>query len=259
VNEQRKFIGEVSDGNTGLSYLHARYYDGGRGQFVSQDPVFWEVGQTKDGKSVLTNPQALNSYAYANNNPITLSDPNGRVVETVLDVGFTTYDVGNTLYKGGQFIRSAFSGDLQKASNASSAFLGSFVDLGFDAGATLVPFLPAGLTKIDDAAKAINQVSKFDAVAQQQKMLKGFENSKAINLIKDVFRTSDSLPGGTMGALRNEIMTSAPTKGKFHFNKAQNTVNRVDNVLNSQSLNKLETKRLQGIRNSLDSLRKYEK
>jgi hypothetical protein len=62
-----------------------------------------------------------------------------------------------------------------------------------------------------------------------------------------------------MGALRNEIMTSAPTKGKFHFNKAQNTVNRVDNVLNSQSLNKLETKRLQGIRNSLDSLRKYEK
>jgi hypothetical protein len=41
-------------------------------------PVFWEIGLTQDGKTALSNPQALNSYGYANDNPITGKDPNGR-------------------------------------------------------------------------------------------------------------------------------------------------------------------------------------
>jgi RHS repeat-associated protein len=39
TNERRKFIGQFVDDST-LSYLNARYYDGSRGQFLSQDPVF---------------------------------------------------------------------------------------------------------------------------------------------------------------------------------------------------------------------------
>jgi RHS repeat-associated protein len=39
TNERRKFIGQFTDDST-LSYLTARYYDGSRGQFLSQDPVF---------------------------------------------------------------------------------------------------------------------------------------------------------------------------------------------------------------------------
>ena len=77
-SEQRRFIGEEFDPDTDFSYLNARYYQGSRGQFMSQDPVFWEVGQTKDGKAVLKNPQSLNSYSYANGNPIVSKDPAGR-------------------------------------------------------------------------------------------------------------------------------------------------------------------------------------
>ncbi len=69
--EARKYIGERYDAATNLSYLNARYYDGARGQFTSQDPVFW-------GKQDLANPQSLNSYGYSLNNPISRKDPSGK-------------------------------------------------------------------------------------------------------------------------------------------------------------------------------------
>lgn len=54
--------------------------DGKRGQFLSQDPVFWEMGQgTPDSIAVLKNPQAQNSYSYGQNNPIVNKDPDGRI------------------------------------------------------------------------------------------------------------------------------------------------------------------------------------
>ncbi|MEK7539138.1 MAG: RHS repeat-associated core domain-containing protein [Patescibacteria group bacterium] len=83
-NPQRQFIGQMYDADTSLSYLNARYYDGKKGQFISQDPVFWEIGQTKDGKNALSNPQAMNSYSYAGNNPITNSDPSGKFAPVLI-------------------------------------------------------------------------------------------------------------------------------------------------------------------------------
>jgi RHS repeat-associated protein len=74
TNEKRKFIGQFADDST-LSYLQARYYDSSRGQFVSEDPVFLENPKNQG----LGNPQSLNSYSYANDNPITGKDPNGRL------------------------------------------------------------------------------------------------------------------------------------------------------------------------------------
>src|SRR6516162_7502673 len=40
TNEKRQYIDRFMDAQTGLDYLNARYYDGNRGQFMSQDPVF---------------------------------------------------------------------------------------------------------------------------------------------------------------------------------------------------------------------------
>jgi RHS repeat-associated protein len=73
----RQYIGQFTD-DSSLSYLQARYYDSARGQFLSQDPVFWELGQTNDGRKALLNPQVVNAYGYSADNPITNKDPNGR-------------------------------------------------------------------------------------------------------------------------------------------------------------------------------------
>ena len=61
---QRIFIGQFSD-DSGLSYLNARYYEAGRGQFLSEDPTFLDVGKSFFANKVLSNPQSLNSYEAA--------------------------------------------------------------------------------------------------------------------------------------------------------------------------------------------------
>jgi RHS repeat-associated protein len=79
TNEKRRYIGQYSDAQTNLDYFNARYYDGQRGQFISQDPVF--QGNPKDQD--IRNPQSLNSYNYANDNPITNKDPSGNFTLTI--------------------------------------------------------------------------------------------------------------------------------------------------------------------------------
>jgi RHS repeat-associated protein len=73
TNEQHQFISQFKDGNS-LSYLNARYYDSSRGQFESEDPVF--LGDPSQQN--LQDPQSLNSYTYAGDNPIIKKDPSGQ-------------------------------------------------------------------------------------------------------------------------------------------------------------------------------------
>lgn len=105
---QRTYIGEIYD-PTNYNYLNARYYNATQGQFVSQDPVFWELGLTQDGNQALLNPQLQNSYSYAGNNPITQKDPSGRCIED-LCIGeimlaatfYSMYNVADHYNKGTQ-------------------------------------------------------------------------------------------------------------------------------------------------------------
>ncbi|MEV0269726.1 RHS repeat-associated core domain-containing protein [Hamadaea sp. NPDC050747] len=59
------FVGGTND-DTGLIHLGAREYDPAIGRFISVDPII----DTAD-------PQQLHGYAYANNAPVTASDPDG--------------------------------------------------------------------------------------------------------------------------------------------------------------------------------------
>ncbi|MEV0595818.1 RHS repeat domain-containing protein [Nonomuraea cavernae] len=62
---ERGFVGGTKD-PTGLTHLGARLYDPDTGRFVSVDPVF-----------NFDHPQSWNGYVYANNTPVTQSDPSG--------------------------------------------------------------------------------------------------------------------------------------------------------------------------------------
>lgn len=64
---QKGYIGERHDPETGLIYLNARYMDPILGRFISPDD--WDP--TLDGVGT-------NRYAYAQNDPVNKSDPNGH-------------------------------------------------------------------------------------------------------------------------------------------------------------------------------------
>lgn len=82
------------DGN-GLYYLHARYFDGNTGTFISKDPYTSNYLSTQD----------INRYVYGYNNPLTYSDPTGLFVNNISCEGANwskfIQDVGDaTLYLG---------------------------------------------------------------------------------------------------------------------------------------------------------------
>ncbi|MER5429828.1 RHS repeat-associated core domain-containing protein [Streptomyces sp. NPDC002588] len=63
---QRGFVGGTEDDNTGLTNLGAREYDPTIGRFLSPDPLL-DPGA----------PQSWNAYDYADDTPVTTSDPSG--------------------------------------------------------------------------------------------------------------------------------------------------------------------------------------
>jgi RHS repeat-associated protein len=68
---QQGFVGGVED-PTGLVHIGARSYDPATGRFMSVDPIL-AVGDD----------QQINGYAYANNNPVTFTDPTGQCTITL--------------------------------------------------------------------------------------------------------------------------------------------------------------------------------
>ncbi|MBT9290960.1 RHS repeat-associated core domain-containing protein [Prosthecodimorpha staleyi] len=88
--EAKGYIGERHDPETGLIYLHARYYDPAIGRFVSPDS--WDP--LKEGVGT-------NRYAYADNDPINKSDPNGHFINFLISgVMSGGMELASKLYSG---------------------------------------------------------------------------------------------------------------------------------------------------------------
>lgn len=86
TNNDRRFVGKEKDVETGLEYFGARYMDNKTGRFISPDPVrAVDPRASKTNEKLLLNPQRLNTYAYALNNPCRYVDPDGRDVALIVD------------------------------------------------------------------------------------------------------------------------------------------------------------------------------
>ncbi len=69
------FTGKERDTETGLDYFGARYYANSMGRFLTPD---WADKPTAVPYANYGNPQSLNLYAYVQNKPTTVADPDGH-------------------------------------------------------------------------------------------------------------------------------------------------------------------------------------
>ena len=121
----------------------ARFYDPATAIFLQQDPLAEKYYN-------------ISPYAYCANNPVNFVDPDGKALETAWDAICIVYDVGAAVY-------SHIKGDHIRAR-------GYWTDAGWDTMAALVPFLPAGLSKVgrlDDAVEFTRDLSKTNKSADE--------------------------------------------------------------------------------------------
>ncbi len=82
----KEFVGKEKDEETGIYYFNARYMESRVGRFVAVDPVrAVDPFNNQTNEVILTDPQHLNNYAYAQNNPVNFIDPSGLLAEITPD------------------------------------------------------------------------------------------------------------------------------------------------------------------------------
>ena len=200
-----KFTGKEIDEETGLYYYGARYLDPRYSRWLSADPALSEyMSGSKAGMGGAYNSVNLNLYHYAGNNPVKYKDPDGKIIETAWDIGFTAVDVGIAIYKS------------TKGDNSG------WIDVGIDAAAIIIPGVPAGLSKIDDAVKIAKNADKVsDATRVADKIV---DNSKSIAKIEDV----------TKATRPNQLHHFATNKSSNYTEKMSSIANKYNLDLNGK-------------------------
>ena len=192
-----KFNGKEFDPMHGLNWhdYGARMKDNWR--FMSMD-------------SLCEKYYSVSPYAYCVNNPIKFKDPTGKFpVETIWDVANVVYDIGAA-------VTNHIIGDHSSAK-------AHWIDLGLDATAVLIPYVPAGATKAlkagDKAVDAIKTVNKIEDVSR--------ESSKA-RFISDVdgkLIDTKATPKGSYihpDGTRTDILQDKPHNKKLGGGKTEN-------------------------------------
>jgi RHS repeat-associated protein len=79
---EHHFTGKERDSESGNDYFGARYYNSSAGRFLMPDPGWSLQATTAD-------PQSWNEYAYVQNNPLTMVDPDGTCGEISAGIGMS--------------------------------------------------------------------------------------------------------------------------------------------------------------------------
>jgi RHS repeat-associated protein len=186
------FTGKEKDTETGLSYYGARYYNSYIMQFIQPDSIIPDV----------YDPQQLNRYSYARDNPYKYTDPSGNYIESALDIGFISWDISEISQDPTNWINYASLGlDVMGLSLPFATGLGE----GFKIGVK-------GLNKVDNIGDTVlisdKAQSSIKAVDKTKDLIQPFSKSN--------FRKNLLIQSGESG-INKEAHHNLPQQFKDKF------------------------------------------
>lgn len=272
LNAKRGYTGHEYDNDTGWNYTGARYYHPRIGRFLSQDPVYSGLGGPNSSYLLLLDPQGLNSYAYARNNPIGFIDPNGNyalplALPSIAIPGLAVNPITVVVLAIGSWaIPRKTADDYENLSPQEKAIIsqppaaaGPPVPVTVAPPAPTVTVTPKPRVSpkptIVSTPMAPAEPERFVTIdglnwyvgpgpfalsnrtpgeINQEKYLDQAEDDYLRRTIeKDYGKNADVGDGGTADALREEKKTGQPTKGHRHKKEAKELIDRYDKTLRS--------------------------
>ncbi|MFF4805444.1 RHS repeat-associated core domain-containing protein [Streptomyces sp. NPDC001351] len=190
---QRGFVGGTQDDNTGLTNLGAREYDPSIGRFLSPDPLL-DAGA----------PQSWNAYDYADDTPVTTSDPSGACAELDCPTRVCPACINGTPGDQDSMNRAMhdYPGSGSTPSNTKAYAKRYKADISNS----------AANTRAQERALERQKATANAAVAAAKKQASGFKH-RLLSLVADVIGLTDAYncftKGDVMGCV-NTALTAVP-------------------------------------------------
>ena len=233
-SEPKQYVAQYTDAETSLSYLQARYYDGSKGEFLSEDPTFLAVGSpgqlqqlsNQDQSQFLMDPQQMNSYSYANDNPMTKSDPNGRQAVPIILAALEIYGYAQLSIDGYDFYQTNFKyGDVFSPQEKAQTNFKTGYDLltlgaGSVAGKVGLPLAGKALNVLGAGQDALDQyyskqIYSSDNQLHRDTATGSYRNVDLLQLLRTPSSVSIFTPRTNGGAQSNTSASSRGSSGGY--------------------------------------------
>lgn len=200
---RERFTGHERDEEVGLGYMIARRYDVEIGRFLSVDPILNEANHQY---LIDFGYYTIDPYNYVFNNPINLTDPDGRCATCI---GFV---VAGVIGAGVAYFRDedVTTGFLSGAS--AGAIAGAFIDAVPTGGGSLllVGAAVTGGATGGAVGNVINQVGKNYSDGQDiRTAIESVDGNQVFS--SAVVGGATGLLGGIAGSITNQVASTTPS------------------------------------------------